>query len=429
MRKLISEEFLQYVWKYRLICTDLMTETGEPIVVVHPGEHNKGGGPDFVNARIKIGNTLWAGNVEIHVRASDWYRHNHHFDRSYDNTILHAVLDPDSRVALPNGQDIPLLKLAGTFSEKLVDGYRLMMASKEKIPCIGQLTSVDPAVFSLWAPGLTIERMEAKAKRIVSFEDRMKGDPEELLYRHLAYSFGFNVNSHPFELLARSLPLRVMRTVSDNLFQLEALLYGQAGMLDRPFMDAYPAALSSEYSHLRSKFSLKPLKPAPWKLLRLHPANFPQVRISQFARLLYSTRLDLMSLVREGEVARLSQALHLPASAYWDDHYLFDKPAPVLQKWLGEEGVRLLLINGCSVFIYYLGIRQGQPPMRERALDILEHLPPERNHIIGRWKNGGLIPRNALESQALLSLKANYCDQHRCLDCRIGATLLKKNIQ
>lgn len=423
----INEKVIQYLWKYRLLNPELITESGEPLIVLHPGEQNSDGGPDFFNARIRLGNTIWAGNVEIHVKASDWFRHNHQSDRAYDNTVLHVVYDADSNVAMLDGQLLPTLKVKGRFNPSFLNRYHQIMEAKEWIPCASHIRDLEGAGFNFWAAGLAIERLEQKSFTIKRLFQASRGDWLETYYIYLAICFGFKINALPFELLATSLPLKHLLSGCENLFRLEALLFGQAGMLTKHFTDNYPVKLSDEYEFLKAKYRITPISEGIWKFLRLRPANFPTIRISQFSRFIHSTRGDFFCLLENRPITELQDLFRITASAYWNNHFVFDKISPAQEsKIIGPLSINLLIINAVVLFKFFYGLEMNIPSMRESALEMLEQLKSENNSEMDRWRSVGLTPQNALHSQALKHLKSAYCEKRRCLECRIGEKILRK---
>jgi hypothetical protein len=423
----MNEQFLAYLWKYRYFSPDLKTESGDPLTILHPGDQNSDSGPDFFNARLRIGSTTWAGNVEIHVNASDWYRHGHHTDPAYDRVILHVVYEPDRSVYHQNGVPVQTLLIRNQFPPWIFERYQQMMLEKQWIPCGNQLVYTDHLGFRMWAPALAVERLEYKTTSIRKLLSGCGNDWEEAFYRHLAGSFGFKINSIAFELLAKSLPLKIVRQHCDNMFQLEALLFGQAGMLTNHFSDLYPKELLREYRFLSSKYNLNPVSGGIWKFLRLRPSNFPTIRISQFASFLGHTKALFFNLIEGGSLYKAISLLKLTASDYWNTHYVFDKPALERNKTMGPSGIRLIMINGLAPFLFFYGLEKDQPGIGEGVLAFLEKVSGENNFDIDRWKEVGFPVDNAVQSQALLHLKHFYCDKKRCLDCRIGNSLLVDN--
>lgn len=420
----MNETFLSYLWKYRQLNNDIATESGDQLAILHPGEQNTDSGPDFFNARLRIGETTWAGNVEIHVKSSDWQRHWHHTDPEYDHVILHVVFEDDRPVFHQNGEPMQTLVIRNRFPCRIYDRYRQMMQNQQWIPCMNQLGRTGDPGFNAWAPALAVERLEQKTGSIRQMFSACNNDWDEAVYRHMAGSFGFKINNLAFELLAKSLPLKIVRQSLDSVFRLESLLFGQAGMLGREFGDAYPGDLNREYQFLRDKYTLEPVPGSLWKFLRLRPSNFPTVRISQFAGFLHLTHARFFTMLEANSVREVTDALRISASEYWNTHYQFDKPAGYRQKAIGQAGVKLLTINGVIPFLFFYGCEKDQPAVCERALEYLEQLDGEENALISQWKTAGFPAENALQTQALIQLKKFYCDKKRCLECRIGSRLL-----
>jgi hypothetical protein len=316
------------------------------------------------------------------------------------------------------------LVIRDQFPPWILDRYLQMMENQQWIPCVNQLKPDGEYGFTMWAPALTVERLEIKALFLSLILKGYASDWEEAFYRHLAGSFGFKINGLPFELLSKSLPLKVVRQHCDNPFQIEALLFGQAGMLDKEFSDLYPWELRQEYRFLAAKYNLEPIPENLWKFLRLRPCNFPTIRISQFAGFLCRTQGRFFNLFEEGSLTEVMDLLKVSASDYWTNHYVFDKPAASQQKTIGSSCIELLIINGMAPFLFFYGWEKGQPSLCTKALNFLEQVKGENNVTIDRWKKTGFPAGNAMQTQALLQLKSFYCDKKRCLECRIGSTLL-----
>ncbi|MCX6245370.1 MAG: DUF2851 family protein [Bacteroidetes bacterium] len=422
----MNEEFLHYLWKFRLLDPDLMTESGEVLVVLHPGEHNSDGGPDFFNSRVRIDGTTWAGNVEIHVNASDWYRHRHEKDPAYDNVILHAVYEKDAVVTRHAGDEVPTLVIRGHFPEYIYDRYRDFTENMRWIPCQGVIDGADPFIFEQWIPALAVERLEEKLASIKRSLEACSYDWDETFYRNLARAFGFRINAQPFELLAGSLPWKILQKHRDNQFQMEALLFGQAGMLGTEFSEEYPRLLQQEYRFLAGKYDLKCIPVSVWKFLRLRPSNFPTVRIAQFASLVHSSA-DLFSAVLEcKDPVSITRLFAVNASEYWDSHFLFGRISASRKKLMGASSIGLLIINLVAPFLFLYGEVKALPHYKEKGLNFQELLPAEMNAGIERWKEMGIPAPDALHTQALLHLKSHYCDKKRCLECRVGNQLLSR---
>ncbi len=419
----MQEEFLHYLWKFRLFDSkNLKTVDGELIEILKPGEHNFDSGPDFFNAKIRIGKTLWAGNVEIHIRASDWEVHKHQHDKAYDNVILHVVHEADKKLLRKTGEIIPTLELKSRIPQNIYQMYVSFKGSKDRIPCGRQIKDIDPFTLNHWLARLLIERLERKSGPILESLKQNKNNWEETFYQFLARNFGLKVNSEPFEILARALPLSILAKHRNNLIQLEALLFGTAGLLEKELKDDYPRQLQKEFKFLKSKYKIKPMNGSLWKFMRLHPPNFPTIRISQFANLLHkSTHLFSKTL----ETKDLSALLASETSDYWLTHYRFDKVSPKRMKTLGSESIHNIMINTIAPIIFIYGKQKGEELFTDHTLDLLEKILPEKNSIISKWQELGVHAKNAGETQALIQLKNEYCTKKRCLECSVGARLLQ----
>ena len=423
----MTEEFLHYIWQYRLFDKNLETNTGQEIFVVHPGFNNTDAGPDFFQARIKIGDTLWAGNVEIHKRASDWYLHQHQHDAAYSNIILHVVYEDDQQVLDKYDQPVATLELAGKFSSRLFNKYQAFLYNKSWIPCSTDVSTIDALIWQSWLERLVVERIERKSFEIKRRLNLNLNDWEETFYQVLAGSFGFKVNEQPFLLLAKSLPLSVLGKHKDNLFQLEALLLGQAGLLRNDFADEYPQLLAKEYDFLKKKFSLNLIPGHLWKFLRLRPSNFPTIRISQFAALIHQSQNLFSKILGCKTSQEVILMFDLKASDYWETHYVFDKPAPKSVKRFGDVAIQTIIINTVVHFLFLYGNEKGNNSSKDKAIEFLTSLPPEQNNIITGFEKLGVKTQNAFETQALIELKNKYCALKKCLHCRVGLSLLRLN--
>lgn len=421
----MNEEFLHYIWKYRLFNKPLTTVEGETIEILTPGIHNFNAGPDFSDARLKIGSALWAGNVEIHIHTSDWMKHKHQNDPAYENVVLHVVYIHDEPA---DSYHIPVLELKGCFDENLFVRYRDFINNRLWVPCAKLIKTVPEIEVSLWLERMLVERLERKADLIAGFLELGKNNWEEAFYFTLARSFGFHVNALPFEMLARSLPFNIIARHADNPFQVEALVFGQSGLLTEEVTDRYAQDLFNEYAFLRKKYHLVPIAGHLWKFLRLRPANFPTIRLSQFATFLSANQQLLSRILEIEEVDKLMDIfLGTKPSAYWTNHYMWDKETAPRQKSLGKIAVNLLMINTVLPFIFVYGRAFDNDKLCNRALDFFTKIPGEKNNITLNWQKTGMDIGSAFQTQALISLKNEYCDKKRCLQCRIGNYLLKQN--
>lgn len=421
----MKEDFLHYIWRLQRFDRQyLQTTQGEVIQLISIGEHNVHAGPDFLNARIRLGNTLWAGNIEIHLKSSEWLTHHHQQDPAYANVILHVVLEEDQIIHHPNGERIPCLELKKRIAPRLSKEYLRLVHQAAWIPCQKQIHQVSEITKSLWLDRLLVERLEEKTKLIQEALLQTNHNWEEAFYRMLARSYGLKVNPEPFEQLARSLPLNILRKHKNQLMQIEALFFGQAGMLNENFSDPYPNKLKREYEFLQKKYKLRALPKVNWKFLRLRPANFPTIRIAQLAMLIFQSSHLFSKVLAAKNTKEIEQMFDRRISPYWVNHYVFDKVSKKRKKTLGKNTIHLFIINTISPFLFYYGHQQGEEKHKDKALSLLEELKPEQNSIIQQWKKLGLTPTSAYQSQALLQLKKNYCDEKRCMDCAIGHSIL-----
>jgi hypothetical protein len=426
-KKAMTEEFLHYIWKSRNFdLRNLTTTAGEEVEVIRPGEYNSNAGPDFFNARIKIGGTLWAGNVELHLRASDWTRHRHQTDRAYDTIILHVVHEADESIVDKAGKAYATIELTGRIHSELYKKYLAFRGSTSWNPCGKQAGETPPIVSEAWMERLLVERLQRKAERILDSLKLNQNNWEESFYHQLARNFGFGVNAVPFELLAKSVPFILFSRYRDNLFQLEALLFGQAGLLENHFQESYAQRLQSEYRFLAHKHKLQSMEGSLWKFMRLRPLNFPTVRIAQFAKLLHN-RDHLFSGIQEApSLFSLRSMFSSGVSAFWTTHYHFDSESPQSPKQIGQESVENIIINTVVPFLFVSGMQKGEQHSGDFVLELLGQLKPENNRITRNWKALGLDALNAGRSQSLNELRECYCVPKRCLDCAIGRFLLKR---
>ncbi|MCL2511955.1 MAG: DUF2851 family protein [Bacteroidales bacterium] len=422
----MNEQFICYLWQNRLITGNLTLTNGEPLQVIHPGTRNQESGPDFFNARIKIGaTTVWAGNVEIHLKSSDWTLHKHHEDKNYDCIVLHVVFKDNTPVYYSNNQPVPTLEVADRFDEKLLERYEQMIAGKGFIPCAESVASCDDFVVLSWLENIAADRLIKRQKEIEALLERTKNDWDTSYYIRFFRNFGFKVNAEPFEILGRTLPLLTLLKHADNRSYIEAILYGMAGVLEDDFEDEYPKMLQKEFDFFRKKYTLTPMAKHLWKFMRTHPGNFPTIRLSQLAEIVQSGGVRFSEILQVANIAQLEAMFQVKASSYWNSHYRFDKTSPQKQKSLGENAINLLLINTIIPFIFAYGHIHKELSYCEKAILFFQQLPPEDNVIIRHWAQSGIKAANAMESQALIHLKQNYCVAKKCLQCRIGDYLLR----
>jgi hypothetical protein len=423
----MHEKFLAYLWRNkRFDQKELTTTNGEPLEIIYPGDLNTHSGPDFSDARIRIGDTLWAGHVEIHVKASDWIRHRHTVDRAYDNTILHVVHEADLPITNTLGVEIPAFVLANRYDESLYAKFSDLVGNQHIIPCTAQLPDVPPIIWFSWLDRLLVQRLEQKTEAIQKGLKEANEHWDEAFYHALGRNFGQKVNAQPFEALVKSLPMQILAKHKTQLFQLEALLFGQAGMLEQQFQDAYPESLRKEYHYLKHKYSLQPLDAVQWKYFRMRPAGFPTIRIAQFAALVFQSS-HLFSKVMESEsVKTLEHLFKCEVSPYWKTHYRFDTEATKsTPKPITKDQVHLILYNTILPFWFLYGKARQLPDLQKKALDFYEALPPEQNQIITDWQEAGKKAQNAGQAQALIELRTQFCDKKRCTQCAVGVQILR----
>ncbi|KQC01824.1 DUF2851 family protein [Pedobacter sp. Hv1] len=422
------EELLHFVWQFRMYgAQPLQTTAGELIQVIQLGTINKNAGPDFSNAKLKIGETTWVGNVEIHLKSSDWLLHQHQLDHAYDNVILHVVYEDDAKIYRKDGTILPVLVLKGLFPTYLITNYEQLITAANQFPCEKQIHKIDDFLIKGFLSRVLVERLEDKSTEVYEKLKELKNDWDEAFYHLMARNFGFKVNAVPMEMLARSLPQQLFAKHKDNPLQIEALIFGQAGFLNQKFEEAYPQQLQAEYQFLQKKYKLIPIDISLWKFMRMRPQNFPTLRLAQFAALIVNSN-HLFSKVLAFKDYRNSQELfeNLPVNAYWQNHYHFNKTTENVSLQLGKDSINNILINTLSLFLFAFGKAMDQHNYITRCFYILENLPAENNAVIKQYVNAGVNVKDAYQTQALLQLKKTYCNEKKCLNCGIGIKILKQ---
>jgi hypothetical protein len=423
-----TEDFLHYLWRFRLFTNQyLHCTSGERLEIINTGVLNKDAGPDFNQAKIKIGDTIWAGNVEIHLCSSDWFLHNHQKDTVYDSIILHVVFKDDMPVNRKDGSLIPTFVVENLFPNHLLNNYTSLINNLNYFPCERQVHTVDNIFINGLLARTMSERLEEKSADIYLKLEVSNGNWDQVFYLYVAKSFGFKVNSLPFELMASSLPYRLLAKHRDQPHQVEALIFGQAGFLQQPCKEEYPRKLQREYRFLKKKYALKPIDASLWKFLRMRPDNFPTIRLAQFSALMVRSS-HLFSSLMDGRDVKSMQAVFedLIIDPYWDNHYHFGKVAAVKHHILGLRSIQNIIINTVCIFLYAYGRYLNNEHLMERSLKSLEKLPPESNSIVDKYKSAGIDVINAFTSQSILQLNKNYCSQKKCLNCVIGLKILNK---
>jgi len=422
----MSEEFMHYLWQFKLYPAGLYkTTNNETLEIIHPGLLNSDSGPDFFNAKIKIGSTLWAGNVELHLRSSDWYRHSHHTDQSYDNVVLHVVFENDKAAHTSSASKIPTWVMP--VDESILNRYKKLYESKLWIPCAQDIHRISPFELANWLERMMIEKLETKIEWINQLLKERKNNWDELFYISLCRSFGFGVNGDAFEHLAKSIPWDIIQKNRDDLIKLEALFLGQAGFLNSDTeLDDYTTILVREYKHLVVKYQLKAMDKHLWKFMRLRPSNFPTIRLAQLATLFHKENLSLSKIIKSVSTKEIMNMMKIQPSKYWQDHYRPNIASTSKSKSLGKHSKQLLIINSFVPIIFAHGKAYDNDAQQQKALQWMEELPPETNSILKNWETLQINAKNASESQALVHLHQNYCTLKKCLHCRIGHLVIAK---
>lgn len=426
----MNEDFLQYLWKFQLFKkVNLFTTTGAPLDILNPGKQNEHAGPDFFNAKIRIDDTIWAGNVEVHLNASDWVKHNHHHNKSYDNVILHVVFNNDIPIKRDNQELIPTLELKDNIIVDLYNEYQHLLNNKTWVACEHFLPNIEGFIKQAWLNRLLIERMERKAGEIVQYLVKNNNNLEQTFYEFLAQWFGSKYNAEPFFLMAQSLPQNILARHKNNILQIEALIFGQAGFLNEVYNDDYPLELTKEYEFLRKKYNLNPIEKHLWKFLRLRPANFPTIRLAQFAQLICKSTHLFSHIIENPVMNNITALFEVETSDYWVNHYLFDKKSTKKIKKLGVNSIDLITINAIVPFIFAYAQINNSPELIDKGIELLDKIKGEYNQITAKWKYLGMPTKTASETQALLELKNNYCQNKKCLSCNLGNHILRSKIK
>ncbi|GLR17950.1 DUF2851 family protein [Portibacter lacus] len=423
-----QEDLLHYVWKLRYFdFENLKTVNGESVEILHPGFHNFDAGPDFSAGKIKIGSTIWNGNIELHLRASDWVRHAHYNDDAYDNVILHVVYDNDEVILRKNGSTIPCITLKNRIDPEIFDRYHYLSENKSWVPCENLVTEVEEIQKQIWLERLFVARLEEKSKKISELLDFSKHNWEYVLFIMLGRYFGSSINSDAFESLCKSINLFTIYKNRDNTLLVESLLFGQAGFLKGEFKDPYPNTLKNEYKFIKHKYKLDPIPLKLWKFFRLRPSNFPTIRIAQFAALINKKQSLFNFILEANNLDELYTIFDISTESYWETHYMFDKESTFSSKNIGKGFQNIILINAVIPLIFIYGKLRQEQKYIDKAIAFMQEIPPERNKVISKWKKLKFKVSNAADTQALIHLKKEFCDRHRCLQCAIGHQVLKED--
>ncbi|OXB23809.1 hypothetical protein B0A80_09095 [Flavobacterium tructae] len=422
----MKEDFLHYLWRFKKFETlDLRTTQNEPLIIIKTGDYLELSGPDFFNAQIIIGNQKWAGNIEIHLKSSDWYVHGHEKDTAYDNVILHVVWEHDTEIFGKNNIEIPVLVLKEYTSKEMITNYNALIAPKSWIFCEKSITEIDEFVFKNWQERLFFERLERKAIFIYDLLEEYQQDWEEVLFSLFARNFGLNTNGNSFLQMAKSLPFSIVRKESFEVENLEALFFGTIGLLDADKEDVYFTDLKIRYYYLLNKYQLKKHHIDPIQFYKHRPDNFPTIRLSQLANL-YQKQNLFSKIIAAKSVEEVRKLLIVSANPYWQNHYQFDKESSRKPKALSRAFIDLLIINTIIPLQFAYAATRDES-IAEELISFMNQVEPESNAIISKFEFFGVKAENAFETQALLELKKEYCNQKACLKCALGIELLKNN--
>lgn len=425
-REAMKEDFLHYVWQHRHYdFLNLKTTEGQDVNVVFPGYHNYDAGPDFMQAVVNIGEMRWVGSVEIHCRSSDWLRHLHQYDDKYKSVILHVVYEHDSEIQLDEKEFVPTLELKGRIPREMFIRYETLMRVQDKLLCRSQLPSLKPIILQNQMSAVLLERLLRRHTVFQSTLGRCQHDWNELVYRTLAISFGCKKNGVAFELLAQSLPFRIVRAHLSSRLQIYALVFGQAGLLDVGGRDGYMEKLCYEYDCLRYKYQLVPIGAHQWNWLRLRPQNFPPLRLAQFAQMLYETGDELSNKVLKMNLQGIRTWLSVVPDDYWETHYMFGKESPKHASGMGDSIVNSLIVNVVAPIRFSYARFSGNDDMQENALTLLESIPYENNKTTRLFSGSAFPCKSAYDSQAQLELMDHYCSLKRCLKCSVGEKIIR----
>lgn len=416
----MREEFLYYLWENRLLDKNLVTVDGDEVTILSTGVRNHNAGPDFLDAKIRISNTLWVGHVEMHVNASDWFKHGHQNDDAYKNVILHVVyLNDSERLA------IPTVEVSGHFDESIYSRYNAFMKSRQWVACGKLISNIQTFTWLSWLERVVVERLEEEVadvqKRLVANDY----DWEETIYQRVMRYFGLKVNNDAFEWLSRLLPLRILRKHIDNPILIEAMFFGCAGFLEREFTEPYPLLLQREFKVMKSKFDLITMPESYWKFLRLRPPNFPTIRLAQMASAVGLFDKILSKMLSSNDIGEIYNFFDVEINDYWETHYLFEKPSRRQKKSIGSASVDILIINAIIPVLFCYGMIHDNQGLKDRSVGFLEKIKPEDNLVVRNFTEMGVSVCNAQQSQALLHLYNNYCRRRRCLECRVFTAIIR----
>jgi hypothetical protein len=423
----MKEDILQYIWQFQYYnSNELLCSNGDTIQVIHPGSHNTNQGPDFIQAKIKINDTLWAGNIELHMNSSHWNLHGHSTDHNFNNIILHVVWNHDIEIKDGHGNNLPTLELQSRVSKVLLEKYQQLMNTAQFIPCEKQIGRENGLTLDSWKQRLVAERLIGRSKNILNILRETNSHWEETFWWLLAANFGLKVNNESFQKIAKTLPVSILAKHKNSIVQLEALLFGQAGLLNSQFAEKYPAMLQKEYQFYQKKYKLKPVDGQLY-FLRMRPANFPTIRLAQLAMLIHQSEHLFSKIKESNSIDDIKRMFTVVANDYWHYHYIFEEETDCRKKTLGKQMVDNIIINTIVPILFSYGLHHDEEKFKEKAITWLEEMSPEKNNVTKGFEHLNVSNNNAFDSQALLQLKNEYCSKKLCLQCAIGNSILKKN--
>lgn len=421
----MKEDFLHYIWQNKKFdFSDLKTMQGEDLTISNSGNYLQQEGPDFFNAQLTINNQKWAGNVEIHVKSSDWYLHNHEKDSNYDSVILHVVWEHDSEIYRKDNSEIPVLQLKEYVSKEVIDKYNKLSSAKSWIFCENEIASIKKITFSSWKERLFFERLERKSITIQSLLEETKNDWEAVLFCMLAKNFGLNVNGQSFYELANAIPYSVIKKEANNIENVEAIFFGMGNLLEKDNQDVYYLNLQANWKLLKYKYQFTDSFITPIQFFKLRPDNFPTIRLAQFAQIYFKNHNLFLQLMLSNNKEELYTIFNAATSDYWKNHYNFDKESTSKTKKLTTAFIDLLILN-TVIPIKFLYAKTNGNDVTEDLITLISQIKPEKNAVIDKFMFFNIKSKNAFDTQSLLQLKNEYCNQKKCLNCAVGLSLLK----
>lgn len=421
---MITEKLLHFIWQFQYFTkTGLQTEAGEDLQIIKQGTYNLNQGPDFSNGSVKIDNIILVGNIELHINSSDWFKHHHSSDSNYSNVILHVVWNNDKPITIA-GKQIPTLVLQGRVAKTLLQRYEVLLHETTSIPCSSFLPALSEIGWMSWKERLSVERLEQKSQYILTLFEKSNHHWEEVFWWMIARNFGIKVNADCFENIAQTISVNILAKHKHQIHQLEALLLGQANLLNGNFEEAYPKMLQKEYKFYKGKYKIQHATITPF-FLRMRPAAFPTIRLAQLAMLVHNSS-HLFSKIKDIEdVKQVNQLLNVTANDYWNYHYKFDYPTEYKEKNLGKQMIDNIIINTIVPVLFAYGMYNKQQEHKDKAINWLQKTTAEENKITKKWRLVNMQNNNAFDSQALLHLTKEYCTKKNCLQCAIGNKIMR----